>query len=242
MPPIGFFTARQRPKGLEFGACAACNEGTRAADLVAAYVSRIGPNDVAGDRLINEAVNNHPMLNIRAPGFLGEFFRPQNRRYVWLRNSAGVLVRKVEFRANGPLLRAYLRVFSAKLGMALYREHVGVALPIDGGVETYSFLNAGLVQEVANAWLKILPASSRLVQGQKTSDGQFAYRWNSDEKSLTAIFAQFHEGLYVGAFAAAQPEKWGFPTRIDNSNFVRPGELVQLMPGSGAGANGVSRG
>ncbi len=46
--------------------------------------------------------------------------------------------------ADRPRLNAYLDVFSAKLGMALYRELVGVSLPLDGAVYSTWFLNAGL--------------------------------------------------------------------------------------------------
>jgi hypothetical protein len=40
MPPVIMFTRKQRPKGLEFASCEACNGGTKHADLVAAYIGR----------------------------------------------------------------------------------------------------------------------------------------------------------------------------------------------------------
>jgi hypothetical protein len=44
MPPISLFEGRQRPKGLEFPACAACNNGTGHSDLVASMLARTWPD------------------------------------------------------------------------------------------------------------------------------------------------------------------------------------------------------
>ena len=44
MPPISLFEGRQRPKGLEFPACEACNNGTGHSDLVAAMLARTWPD------------------------------------------------------------------------------------------------------------------------------------------------------------------------------------------------------
>ena len=53
----------------------------------------------------------------------------------------------------------------AKLAMALYREHVGHALPLTGGVHTNWYLNAGLAQRTAEGILKTLPLGGTLRQG-----------------------------------------------------------------------------
>jgi hypothetical protein len=48
MPPRGMFRGRQRPGAMEFGACEACNNGTRGADAVAAVFSRLHPDQGVG--------------------------------------------------------------------------------------------------------------------------------------------------------------------------------------------------
>jgi len=230
MPPIAMFIGRQRPKGLEFAACSRCNNGTGAADLVASYVARISPDAAVGDTLITEAIYRHRVLDTMAPGFRAEFSDPANRSEVWLRSPGGVLQRKTVIQADGPLMRQYLTVFSAKLAMAMFRNHAGAALPLDGGVETYHFLNAGLAQGMADAWLNMLPVLDTIRQGKLSVADQFVYRWNSDDRELVAIFAQFHRGLFIGAIAASTPEKWGLPSGIAHSSFARPGDLVGMMP------------
>ena len=44
----------------------------------------------------------------------------------------GLMQPAVWVHADGPRLKAYLTIFAAKFAMALYREHVGVALGLDG--------------------------------------------------------------------------------------------------------------
>jgi hypothetical protein len=45
MPPRGIFRERQRPSGIEYGVCRACNEGTRGADAVATLMALLHPNN-----------------------------------------------------------------------------------------------------------------------------------------------------------------------------------------------------
>jgi hypothetical protein len=84
-------------------------------------------------------------------------------------------------------------VFGAKLAMALYREHVGTALPLDGAVWCQFALNAGMTQGHVEARLKILPLQETLKQGSKKVDDQFVY--NCDGRSTLGAVTQFHRGL-----------------------------------------------
>ena len=85
--------------------------------------------------------------------------------YLWLPDSGLIESPFVQIKADGPLTRAYLNVFAAKLGMALYREHVAHALPLSGGVHINWFLNAGLAQRTAEGILRILLVAGTLRQG-----------------------------------------------------------------------------
>jgi len=67
--------------------------------------------------------------------------------------------------------------------MALYREYVGDALPLDGAVWCQFSLNSGMTQEDLDARVKILPIQGTLLQGSKNVDGQFLYRYNCDERA-----------------------------------------------------------
>lgn len=71
MPPIQMFEGRQRPAGLEFPACHACNNQTGHSDLVASLLARSFPDS-------NTAIQRTDMLKIlsavanNVPGLLEE--------------------------------------------------------------------------------------------------------------------------------------------------------------------------
>ena len=94
--------------------------------------------------MTREALERKAALEQKAPGLLPELLRRDKSKKLWLRTRTGLFREVVQINADGPLLHAHLTVFAAKMGMALYREHVGSALPMEGGVQTHYFLNSGL--------------------------------------------------------------------------------------------------
>ncbi len=230
MPPISLFLQRRRPKGLEFGACTNCNHLTSGADLVASFMARLETEGLLTDDVTREALERKAALEQKAPGLLPELLRRDKSKKLWLRTRTGLFREVVQINADGPLLHAHLTVFAAKMGMALYREHVGSALPMEGGVQTHYFLNSGLSIATAESILAILPLKGGLEQGSFTSAGQFVYRFNCDGRETLAALISFHRGLHIFLVAAANPSFYGMPTGQHGSDFVRPGELVARMP------------
>ena len=149
MPPRSMFRNKSRPSGLEFACCENCNAGTSTADQVAGLMARISQDGASGDWMTVEMQSIAQSLRRRAPGFLEELFDETTASRQWIPNRSGLLQRKVIFQPTSPRLAAYLAVFSAKIGMALYRNHVGEPLPSSGGVFSRYFLNAGLSEYAA---------------------------------------------------------------------------------------------
>lgn len=230
MPPRIMFRRKDRPSGLEFPACFSCNHRTRVADAAAAFFSRMDKyGDVAGWKY-KEAQKPLSTLCTLAPDFIAELFDNDAKRDGLLMTDGGVLLRTQEI-IVGPIGQAIVTVFAAKLGMALFYEHVGAPLPSLGGVFTMSFLNVGPEQEQSDALFKILPAHSTLVQGQgKSATGQFDYRYNTDGKSLVAALSHFHGNIHFFTVATSAPENLQMPPGGKFTGFIRPGELLQHMP------------
>lgn len=228
MPPISMFRARSRPNGMEFAACRECNTGTSGADVVAAFLSRISQSD--NPEMIAEAAALRGKLLKFAPGVFDEFRSLDKTQNVWQPSASGLYKRMIAVQMDGPLTNAYLTVFAAKLGMALYREHVGVALPLDGGVQLQCFLNAGLAQRTADGILQKLPGHGTLKQGSFTVPDQFAYRFNHDGKSIVAALAGFNFNLHIFVVATSQPEFYHFPIIAPHFPYIRPGQLTQMIP------------
>lgn len=226
------FDGKSRPSGLVFPSCSECNSKTRGADATAAFFSRIaksGPADFwqldHGKTLIATFRRDAPLAH--------EEFMQLPKSNVLLKSNAGILLKSVKMRANGPNLVKHLNVFSAKIAMALFYEHTGSALPDHGIVQAAWFMNHGLSEEQANAMLKILPAQGELKQGQFTVWDQFAYRFNSDAKTITAGLVGLRKNLHIFFLASSTPDAHGLPVKgvLDpaTSFVASPGSLMEML-------------
>ena len=177
MPPRGMFRGKHRPGDMEFGCCKACNEGTGGADVVAAVISRLHPDHGEGSWQDKEIRKLIRPLDKFAPGVREEMRSGKHERGLIRRGDFGLMQSAVWVHADGPRLKAYLTIFAAKFAMALYREHVGVALGLDGAVWCEFQLNAGLTQENVDARVALLPGCETLRQGTKNVGDQFLYRF-----------------------------------------------------------------
>jgi hypothetical protein len=165
-----------------------------------------------------------------------EMSLPGKFNHEWMRRpGSGLLQQVIRVHLDSPLVKAHLGIFGAKLAMALYREHVGVALPLDGAVWCQFALNGGMTEESLNARVEILPLHKTLRQGDKNVGDQFAYRYNCDERTVIAAVVQFHRGLWLTIFASSdqriielfnKPEFLQLPASV----MVRPGNLFSLLP------------
>jgi hypothetical protein len=236
MPPICMFRDRQRPGAMEYPACEACNKGTRGSDAVAALIARMHPDNGEESWQAEEMRKLISAIDNYAPGVREEIRLRSKFNLEWMRRpGSGLLQRVARVHADGPLVKAHLGIFGAKLAMALYREHVGVALPLDGAVWCQFALNAGMTQENLNARVKILPLHESLRQGKKNVVDQFSYRYNCDERTVIAAVVQFHRGLWFTIFASSdkriielfhKPEFLQLPASV----MVRPGNLLGPLP------------
>lgn len=201
MPPKSIFPNSHRLSGLEFAACLCCNHSTRAADAAASFFARVAPTNVINQLELDEARKLLRTMTSIAPEFVRELFDERTATYVWAKGRDSFYGRKRRMELNGPVTHALLRAFSAKLGMALYREHVGVPLPEGGMVFTQHYLNSGLERQEAEATLGILPILGQLRQGRQASGRLFNYRYNTDDRSIVAALAAFNDNFFVRVFA-----------------------------------------
>jgi hypothetical protein len=228
------FVGRQRASGLEFATCEQCNVGSRAADVVASFMAFISPREIANDPLLPELVRIKAAVNQYAPGLIPELL-DSNPQRKWRWTPKGLVAPHVQIQADGPILYNHLATFSAKMAMALYRQHVGVPLPLDGAVYTTHYLNSGLSKEVLEASLGIMPLFDNLKQGTKTSSGQFDYRYNCDEKSILGAIVSLHSNLHILLFATSDPTTYGgLLSSARHMTTSRPGTFLdRLQAGSG---------
>lgn len=239
MPPVSMFRDGQRPGQMRFGTCRPCNNGTGGADAVAAMIATLHPDTLVGTWQADEIDKRLGAVRRFAPHVLEEFQRAnKNRLDLVARCNSGLMQRVVQIQADGPRTHAHLAVFGAKLAMALYREHTGSALPLDGAAWTQFALSGGMSQKTLDDRTRIMPMFATLRQGKVHVSDQFSYRFNCDGRSTIAAVAKFHKGLWLTIAASHDPNIIALfetpeSSLIPASAIVRPGQLLDVLRAEG---------
>ena len=223
MPPRIIFRQNQRPKGLEFPSCANCNQGTSPLDVVAAYMTQSFPG-ISNPKESAEWSKLFREVDRVAPGLHLEMHIPQKQLEIRLL-SMGIFDPNVAaFRANGPILSAYMQAFAAKVGFALHYEFTNKLVPNGGRVQVRWFTS----EEMAYAKVPIslydsvgTPLAMR--QGKLSSKGVFEYGAGTyeNEPKINLYFAKFRAGFEVAAFVVDEACDKPF----------EEGELATFSPG-----------
>jgi len=199
MPPRIMFVRKDRPKGLEFPACSACNHGTAKSDQVAAMLGRIysdDPSEYDSDEMkgLLKAIRNN------VPGLLEEMDVPdreQRRLSRWMPkpDPGGGYID-----VSGPIASTHLTVFAAKMGFALFHDHHSHPVPEAGVVRPMYFSNVQAMKgELPHEMLNLLPEQSTLRQGKKQVFSQFTYSTAAFEDVATLVYATFRSAFAAGA-------------------------------------------
>ena len=229
MPPIAMFMNRQRLSGFEYPSCIDCNNATRAADAAAAFFARLSPAFSSPQWEIEEAHKLVGTLAVLAPAAITEIFDDRKSKRVWEKGRDPFATPKISIKLDGLVTHALMSTYTAKLGMALFREHMGFPLPETGSVFTQCYFNAGLTKSIADRTLKILPMSGQLTMGRKSSGKQFNYRYNTDNKTIVFAFAAFHNNLFTRSVAVVEPDIYRHIFKDEyNSYEVKLGGLRRL--------------
>lgn len=208
-PPRILFEGKQRPQGLEFGACKVCNEGSREADLIVAVLSRMmpDPKTEAGREEVSRLVKQV----LRIPGFADEM-RPE-------RDQLGTLLRYKDIasalpswhflRVDGPIVAKAMTVFATKLGMAMHTATTGRIVPHGGTVEVQWFSNLQAYEgKLPKEFLDICGPGKTLRQGSFDVADQFRVASAiSPDETFSGHFAVFRDSFAALMIAQEQPDE-----------------------------------
>ena len=205
-PPIVMFDRRQRPKDLLFGACKGCNEGSRKADLIAAFLSRIFPD--SDSELVRAEVSRLAKKVLNIPGFADEVYPEWNQLGVLSRlgGTAHALPSWHFLRINsGPIVSGAMEIFGCKLALAMHYATTGQIIPPEGAIAATWYSNLQAFQgELPVEFLQLLGPGRTLTQGKFEVSRQFRVASVVGENGrLSGHFAVFREAFGIVMFAAA---------------------------------------
>ncbi|MEM6939162.1 MAG: hypothetical protein AAF943_03525 [Pseudomonadota bacterium] len=157
-------------------------------------------------RKLDHLAANHPEV-------LAELFA-NSKKAAWLaevtalhNNVAGALD------ASGPIVSLALKLYGAKLALALHWAETGAILESDGRIFVGCSSNEKLYRGgVSQQIFQLLPDQRRLAQGRKVSAYEFAYSSKQCEDSdTTAHWAWFSNALLYRLFVGQQHVFSEFP-------------------------------
>ncbi len=216
MPPRAMFRLHQRPKGLEFPSCAACNRGTSRLDVVATFMARTLPG-IGNDADSAEWGKVMGEVARVAPGLLKEMWVPRPQMETMLRMQGINDPKLAAFRADGPILSAHMQAFAAKVGFALHYEATEQAVPRLGRVQVRWFTSGEIAgNQLPESLFSSIGPVKLMKQGSITSELTFEYGWGKFEKnnSVCLYYAKVRKSFVVAAFVADDVTKLPFPEGV----------------------------
>lgn len=239
MPPNIMWESGERPRGHEFVCCKNCNRGTSAADSVAGMMAYVRQDGTTTEKETEKIKKIMVSVNERVPG-LGDRILSK-AKMVMVRSPSGLLRPAYQIHIEDKVATEVLGVFAAKLGMGLYREHMGKALPLEGCVMTTWFANSGLTMDQANAILDNLPVQGELKQGKNNAQGKFDYRYGAHASGdLLMALASFRDSLHIFVIAVSNEELLNNITWMTNTTSkFKPGSLVERL--KAVGVSGIKQ-
>lgn len=223
MPPIGVFSERRRPQGLEFLACKECNHSARSDEAIVSLMSRVYP-DATTDAQINELRRIMAGVSSRRPALIRELM-PTFRQSKEVRKLSGEAVGALN--ARGPLLNRAMLRFGAKLAFALHFEATQRLVPIGGGAAVFWFPNhMEVTGKVPSELMGLVGDPKTLVQGRFSVPDQFTYgsvaSLTASNLVISAHTATFRQAFRIHMFVADDITKL---SAAPNKNVFKTGFL-----------------
>lgn len=188
------FRFKHRPLGLESPACNSCNRLTGGHEQFAAMLARVYPNaETMAEAKEFEAL----MLAVRkqSPLLFGELHASWRQQY----DVAGMFgdgFKGGAMNVGGPLVNRSMKMFGAKLTMALHYKSTGTILPAAGGASIRWYTNWDRVRDrIPEELFKFVGSPETLRQGKWSVAEQFEYSWAGDDNGTY--------GLYISTFRRA---------------------------------------
>lgn len=197
MPSRIIFDRKQRPKGLEFSACKACNDSTRKAESVIAMLSRVYPSDGDGFntsemRKITDKAFQHN------PGLAAEMHMDQVQGLQRLGDKAMQLPSWHFVNLGGPIVSNALALFGKKLALSLHYEATKRIVPIGGAVLLIHYSNVdAFTGDLPPDLLQMFGPGKTLQMGRQevSSQFRFATAYDGESLSLSTHFVVFRESF-----------------------------------------------
>lgn len=222
IPNKGMFP-KDRPGGLEFPSCEACNQGSKWFEDIVSFIGSIRWDNQPEDS-INHSSNKFRHLLKVHPDAIEEMRPPAsaNRRARQYAENAST------FDLRGDIVSKTLHLYGAKLALALHWSGTGQILPCGSKIGVYCMSNERrFAKTVPQHLFELIPNHREIRQGKKASRYPFYYSsGTAADTGATAHWATFADALAYYLFVGGTLK---FPNATHHNAFT-PGYLQTPKP------------
>ena len=222
MPNKGMFP-KDRPGGLEFPSCEACNQGSKWIEDIVSFLGSIRFDDTSA-KVTEHFERKLKHLTRTQPEVIDEL-RPTLRQR---RQAESALHDGGAFNLNGEIVSLALPLYGAKLAMALHWRKTQQILPKNAQIAVYVMSNERIFDQSELPHIfKLLPNGEELRQGKNRSRHPFYFASAKVEgRDTTVHWATFGEAIAYNLFVGESIDFSAFGT----NQLFSPGCLQTVKP------------
>ena len=222
VPSRQMFFRRHRPQGLESPACNRCNKITGAHEQFAAMLARTFPDADSRDAS-KEIEKLMRAVHRQSPAVLAEMWPSWRQQYDFQKHF-GAGHKGGALSVNGPLVNQSIKMFGAKLMMALHYHCAGNIVPADGGVAIKWFTNWDRVNNtIPDSLFSLQGPPKTLQQGNWSVPDQFEYSWVVTEcKRVAHYVSSFRKAFLIAGLVHVDADE--LHATFPNVDVIRPGD------------------
>lgn len=231
IPPKSIFSLKMRPRGLEFPACRACNQGSKLDDLIIGWFSRMYP-DPADDAEAGELRKLTKSVSRKVPGLLSEMKTTFNQKKRFRRQVPDRWKEKHPLNVSGPILNEAILCFGGKMGLALHFEKTGNIVPQTGRAVVRWFSNyQALTGGIPKDSLSQLGSAETLKMGKWNVADQFQFYSAWDESGEMSVhYSTFRKSFAVLVAVFSREDELVDEMLANSTGNVSPGWLIGRIP------------
>ncbi|WP_368946511.1 hypothetical protein [Pseudophaeobacter sp. A-200-2] len=222
MPNKGMFP-KDRPGGLEFPSCEACNQGSKWFEDIVSFIGSIRFDD-SSDSATEHFDKKLAHLTKTQPEVIEEL-RPTRRQ---LRQAESALHDGGALNLQGEIASSALSLYGAKLAIALHWRKTQQILPKNAQIAVYCISNERLFDNSVPPHLfELLPDGEELRQGKNRSKYPFFFAsGKAEDTSATVHWATFGQAIAYNLFVGGNLDLTSVPAR----QLFFPGCLQTVKP------------
>ncbi len=227
MPPRIMFEFKNRPRGLEFLSCKECNKNSSLSEQVASLMARVHFN-ATQDKSGTEVKKLFRAIGENIPDLLFEL-NPSVRQKRKARKLANYQEDySAVLNATGPLLNKHMKIFGAKLLLALHFEATRMIVPKDARICVLWYSNEAAIDgSLPSEAIALCGDPKTLTQGRFSVENQFLYGSSKAADSMTTMhFATFRNSFAILGLVDCTPSR---QIDIPSENLFFSGFLKNLI-------------